>query len=543
MKKLLFIITFFFTVILIHLFYTTNLKFISVGDNISYLMQSESLYYDHDFKLENKDFTRTIEKYSNFIKTIPILSKNNDGKLTYGKPVFFTLYYSSFTPINNPFVRAYVANGILLLILFIISFIILNKKFIKEKYFYLYWILFSLLLFFSQMNFYLPQIHPEIFTNLIILVSTLPLFIENKKSYLYFISGFIGGIIIFEKQLAIVFPLITLIYLFFYSKRKNLIFYFISFSIAIIFGLIINYLLHGDFIAYLGIRGLTLYNKGSLMFSGGNINVFTFPTAYFNRFIDYFLGRNIGIFVYNAILIVFILFGLYWLVIKKSIKYFIFFLPVLIFIFIYFFAVDIQFSYGGATTIGNRYIFQISFYILLIIFYLLSFVKGIVKKILISLIILIIIFEASIFRPFYNNFKRAITDHLVIAYNNKPINYFPLEVAYVRIANEELTIANRIGDIYIINKSFPIIQEGDGKWLPEGIVEIVELSNSDFKFERLLENINNNKVEINTINTFYLSYLNKDGVYYAYYKVKCQTNNADKDKCLFVKTNLSPQDY
>lgn len=494
-----FFLVFILIVVIPNLFLSRTIKFNNVADNITYLMQAESLYYDHDFKLEKKDFLRMYLEYPQIVKKLPIISKKDiNGQLTYAKPIFFTIYISLFSWIVNPVYRGFLMNLILSFFLYLIVFKILKNK----KLF----LLFCVLMFFSQFNFYFTQIHPEIFTNLLVLIAALPMFFNSKKRYLYMLSGLMGGILAFEKQMAIFFPLVTIGYLFF-KNRNNFYYYLTNFIIACLFGLGLNYAFHGDVIAYQGLRGLSSFDGQKIYFhSQGIIKPFTFPLAYMERFKEYFFGKILGIFVYNSVFILFLI------VFVKNFKKIFIFLPVILYIAGYFFAVDPVFSYGGASTIGNRYFFQIYFYVVSTSLLYLSTLK---RKFSV-VIIFLFIFSVFIYRPFYRNYNRAIMDHFIIVMNNnKTFGWLPLELSYYQVIFSDLVSENKIEDkIFILNNGIPVNQEKRGKWLPKRINEVIEIS-EDGNF--LLRK----KVKVVKVERLYrLNYLFNKGPFIGLFKIQ-----------------------
>ena len=537
-KYLFFIFTFILLVMLPSIYFSNKLTFTNVGDNITYIMQAESLYYDRDFKLEKKDFERMYGEYPQIVKKLPILSKKTtDGTIAFGKPVYITLYYALFTPIAHPVYRGLAANLILSLVLFMIT-----AKVIKDKKLF---VLFCVLMFFSQFHFYLPQIHPEIFTNVLVLVASLPLLLDSKNRWFYILSGFMGGILVFEKQMAVFFPLVTLFYLFIKNRNKSYIYLFSLISFLLV-GFGINYVLHGDAIAYQGLRGLTKFDGNNMVFAPqGMIKPFTFPLAYVERFKEYFFGKIIGIFVYNPgfALFVSVFFYLVSKIKSKATKLtnLIAFLPVFFYLGIYFFAVDQAFSYGGATTIGNRYFFQIYFYVLLVA--IMIFNKAVSKRtsklIFYALAITVIIFSALIYRPFYRNYSRAIMDHFVIALNNeKTFGYFPLELSYYQVVLSDLVSENKIDDkIFILNNARAVVQEGNGKWLPSGVSKVIEISeNGQYISPKRLDNPTNSKLKANfkykIKNTVKLNHLYSKGPSVILFEIDCK---GDQKMCALIK--------
>ncbi len=533
-KYLFFIFTFILLVVLPSIYLSNKLEFTNVGDNITYIMQAESLYYDHDFKLEKKDFKRMYAEYPQIVKKLPIISKQDlEGNLTFGKPIFITIYFALFTPIQNPIHRGLAANLLLSLFLYISAYVL-----IKDKKLFL---MFCVLMVFSQFNFYLPEVHPEIFTNAFVLMSALPMLaIFPKKTWIYSVAGAAGGILIFEKQLAIFFPLVTLTYLYF-KEQKYFRRYFIFFLTTCLVGLGINYLLHGDAIAYQGLRGLSQFDGKNLVFQPqGVVTPFIYPLTYMERLKDYFFGKIIGIFVYNPGFIIF-LFSLLisiFLAGKKRVNLLLF-TPPLLYLATYFFAVDPGFSYGGATTIGNRYFFQIYFFVITLALIVIK-KENFKKPISTFLVITTIIFSFFIYRPLYRNYSRAIMDHFVIVLNNeKTFGIFPLELSYHQTILSDLVGENKIDDkIFIINNARPVVQQNNDKWLPRGKSMIVEVSeNSNLTLPKRLSYQDGRKTKRNyllkRIKTVTINYVFLKKHYVTLFEVDC---SGDLNKCVPILT-------
>lgn len=430
-------------------------KFQTGGDSISYLLQAESIYYDRDLIYEKKDIIRFNEKYKKYlsVKNLRIISKQIDKeKSSFAKPIVFSLFISLFTGISDPVLRAATANLLLLFIIYYFVFLIIkNRKF---------FIIFCILVLFSQMYFYIPIVHPEIFYNFLVIISAAPLFFNSKKAGFYILSSIIGGILIFEKQIAAVFPMTVLVYLFFLNKKKFYQ-YFITLFISVILILSLNILLHGDALVYQGLRGASVFDGKNINFtSRGKIEPFTFPMSYWHRFKEYFFGKNIGIFVYNTafLLLPFLIFFN-----KKKVNTvkFIFSLPIFLYLLIYFIAVDPLYSYGGSTSIGNRYFFQIYIYVLLVICNLLKEIreKSALKTFIFFVLILCILFSAKIYYPFYKNYSRATQDHLKTVFQNKVFNFLPIELAYAEVIYQDLSEKDKIGkNIFFLRNSNEIIE-------------------------------------------------------------------------------------
>lgn len=523
-----FIIIFIFFVLLPIIFFTKGMKFQTGGDSISYIVQAESLYYDHDFLYDKKDALRFTEKYEKYlsIKNLRIITKKTkDNKIVFAKPIFFTAYLALFTDIKDPITRIIIANLIFVFLIYLLSYGI-----IKEKKLFL---IFCTLSFFSQMNFYIPIIHPEVSMNFLVLISSLPLFFEKRKNFLYLISGFSAGLLIFSKQLAIVFPIVVLGYLFFKNK-KGLYFYFASlfFSCVLMIGL--NFIFHGDLLVYQGLRGAAVYDGSTINFSPrGVIKPFTFPLAYWQRFIEYFFGKNIGIFIYNTPLLLFICCFFYFLTLLKNknkrnqvIEFIVFSLPVFLYLGGYFIFVDPLYSYGGSTSLGNRYFFQIYLYVLIVLALFLKEVfkeKNNYKRISIIVLIVTVVFSFFIYQPFYQHFKRATQDHLKIVFQKKIFRLFPMELSYAEVIFQDLTGANKIDNrIYVINGAVSVEKNEQGIVLPSGKTEIVEISDSpDFKLLKVMKNVR-------VVKKYKLNFLINKTHYLGLFEITC----FEKENCL-----------
>ena len=440
-----FLITFLIFVVVPVIVLSYKMVFKTGGDSIAYILQSESLYYDHDFLYDKRDILRFDQKYHKYlsIKNLPVVAKkNNKGLITFAKPIFFTLYFAAFTPIINPVVRATTANLLLVFLLYFFAY-----KIIKDRRI---WLLFCAIMFLSQLNFYIPQIHPEIFFNFLVFASVLPVFFSSKKPWLYIAAAGAGGLLMFEKQLAVFFPLMSVVYLFIKRTKKSYLYLFF-FVIVCLLGLGVNLTFHGDFITYEGLRGLTRFDGRSILFSAsGDLQPFVFPLSYGQRFLEYFFGKNIGIFVYDSSFAVFITLFFYYfrcLIHKKAnLEKVLLFLPVFFYVAVYFVAVDPVYSYGGSTSLGNRYFFQIYFYLTTVSFFFFSALKGTVKKILIIFSVLLIFFSGLIYIPFYKVYQSAIQNHLIVVFQNKVFRFFPMELSYVQIILSDLESENKISN-------------------------------------------------------------------------------------------------
>ena len=445
---LLFSITFF-----IFIFWSilTSLKYLTfrpVADNVTYSMEAESIFYDRDLKLEVKDFKRyaLLHPEIDMIHTPVISKKDNKGTIFFGKPIVYASYISLFSPIKNGLYRGIISNLILVFVIMALAYKILRDKFGKnDLLFILVWLFFCSLLYFSQLNFYMIQINPEVFINFLVIISILPFFFNTKNNLLLLFSGTFGGMLMFEKQLAMFFPLLVIIYLFFEQKNKSKFYtYLFSFTVSSILLAFLSSVLQGDKIAYEGLRGLTWFNGVSLTLNAGKPVIFTFPLAYYQRFLEYFLGRNIGIFLYNPAFLVFIYIFITKIFNNKNRNTLLLFLPTFLYLLVYFIAIDPSFAYGGSTSIGNRYFFQIFISTLLIAFYFLSDLDDLTKKLILFLCLGIISFSAIVYLPFYVNSGRAIIDHLnIVSHGGRITKYFPMELAYADIIYGDLTLENR----------------------------------------------------------------------------------------------------
>ena len=138
-----------------HFYFSRNQEFTYIGDNITYLTGSESAYYDHDFTIDLNDFKRFSNNHPEIPLEIPIIGKETTrGTFGVSKPLVFMMYFSVFTPIKDELLRAVVANSIIFSIWFAILYLLVRK--IKNT-----WdthitavLLFTVLLFVSQANFY-----------------------------------------------------------------------------------------------------------------------------------------------------------------------------------------------------------------------------------------------------------------------------------------------------------------------------------------------------------------------------------------------------
>ncbi len=224
-------LVYFLIFILSHLYFSRDQIFRPLGDNITYLIGAESFYYDHDFVVDDQDFTRLKSDHPKAdAGHIPIIGKEtSSGMHGVSKPLIFMMYMSFFTPIKDELLRALTANSILLFSWFMILYFLVKRVRDKWSSHAVAATLFTILIFLSQANFYLNIFHPEIFINTLVIVSSLPLFIadnSSKKRYFYIFCGFIGSLLFSEKQLALFFPLVTAVYLFLSYKNKAFFLYF-----------------------------------------------------------------------------------------------------------------------------------------------------------------------------------------------------------------------------------------------------------------------------------------------------------------------------
>ena len=352
-----------------HFYFSRNQEFTYIGDNITYLTGSESAYYDHDFTIDLNDFKRFSNNHPEIPLEIPIIGKETTrGTFGVSKPLVFMMYFSVFTPIKDELLRAVVANSIIFSIWFAILYLLVRK--IKNT-----WdthitavLLFTVLLFVSQANFYLNVYHPEIFINTLVLLSSIPLFFPGdsiKKRQYFIFFGLIGSLLISEKQLALFFPFITAAYLFWTKRWIPLLSYAFGLFIGGVMVILLYQMLYGTFTPYDGDRGMIRFIGGEIKFNIKETGViFAFPALNFDRFMEYFFGRNIGVFIYNTAFILYIFFACYF---YKQKEKFIAFLPVFLYVFVYFFIVSPYYSYGGATSLGNRYFFQVYGFVIFMI--------------------------------------------------------------------------------------------------------------------------------------------------------------------------------
>ena len=466
MKQLIYIL-FFIVFISSHFYFSRNQQFRPLGDNITYLIGAESFYYDRDFVIDNQDFARLA---SNHPKAdaghIPIIGKEtSSGMHGVSKPLIFMVYLSFFTPIKDELLRAQIANVILIFSWFVILYFLVKKLRDKFSSHFIAVSLFSMLLFLSQANFYLNVFHPEIFINTLVIVSSLPLFISSnfsKKRYFYIFCGLVGSLLFSEKQLALFFPLVTAGFLFLSNKHKSFFSYVFGLFLGGLLTIFLYQVLYGTFTPYDGARGMIRFRQETVVFKAqGAAEIFTFPGHFANRFIEYFFGRNIGVLVYNSSFLVYIMFFIYYLFSKK-VKLLLAFLPIFLYLFTYFLVVSPTYSYGGATSLGNRYFFQVYVYVLfMIIFSTLKLSKIVEKSVVTLLLIPVISFSSLVYIGYYHLFPSAIKDHLIIPEHRRIFSIFPRELAYARLMYSDLPIENHWENTFIINGGYPLIRDGD----------------------------------------------------------------------------------
>ncbi len=526
------------------IYFIPKLQFGPVGDNITYLLQADSIYYDHDFVLNRKDVYRFQNNYAMSLKKFPIISKRFDKHVVFAKPVMFTSYLAFFGWLKNPIYRATLSNGILLLLILFIAFVILQRK-LKGARLVVMWSLLLIALFVSQMPFYLPQIHPELFFNFLVIMSALPLIIDADNKLLLVISSLFGGILIFEKQLASFFPLIVFLYLIVKKegRTQNLKVYLTTFIITVTTISWLNIHLHGNLLPYQGVRGIARLINTEVVFHGSsNLHPFTFPLNYSHRLLEFFLGKNIGIFVYNNAFLLFLGLSFYFIY-KKHYRDFLLFIPPLIYLLTYFIAVDPVFSYGGGTSLGNRYFFQIYIYILLVVFVTrpLMYFK---KKILLFFTVFLVLISTIVYLVPFKVYTRAIIDHLNLAFGRKRIMFFfPTELSYYQPVLTDLRLENRVNDkIFIINGNQPVVQENNLKWIPRGKTEIIEVSNTQrFTLPNRVQPGKNhhktNSLSVKKVRWYKTKYWKHDGPFVAEFIIECTmpVSDTNQEKCAKVK--------
>ena len=471
MKKasspVLFYLFFFFIFMLSHLYFSRDQQFKPLGDNITYLIGAESFYYDHDFVINDNDFTRLASNHPKaLVEHIPIIGKEtSSGMHGVSKPLIFMVYLSIFTPIKEELLRAQIANGILLFSWFMILYFLVRRLHDKRNSHFIAATLFTLLLFLSQANFYLNVFHPEISINTLVIVSSLPLFILgnfSQKRYFYIFCGFVGSLLFSEKQLALFFPLVTGAYLFLTNKHKAFFSYVFGLFIGGLLTIFLYQVLYGTYTPYDGERGMIRFREEIVVFKAqGAAEIFTFPGQFASRFIEYFFGRNIGVFVYNASFLVYIMFFIYFLIAKK-VKLLLSFLPVFFYLGTYFLVVSPYYSYGGATSLGNRYFFQVYVYVIIMIVLSILKLSKIVEKSAVTLLFIpVVSFSGLVYVGYYHLFPSAIKDHLLIPEHRRIFSIFPRELAYARLMYTDLPIENHWENTYIINGGYALIRDGD----------------------------------------------------------------------------------
>lgn len=427
-------------------------------------MGSESAYYDHDFTIDQSDFTRFSENHPKIPFEIPIIGKETtQSAFGVSKPLSFMMYFSIFTPIKDELLRAVAANSILFFSWFVILCLLVKRMNDNWRSHIFAVLLFSTLLFLSQANFYLNVYHPEIFINTLVLVASIPLFFpldsfQKRQYYIFF--GLIGSLLISEKQLALFFPFITAVYLF-WTKRLNAFFsYIFGLFIGGVIVILLYQMLYGTFTPYDGDRGMIRFMGGEITFNVKETGkIFAFPALSADRFMEYFFGRNIGVFIYNAAFIIYIFFSLYFL--KKKEKL-IPFLPVFLYLFVYFLIVSPYYSYGGATSLGNRYFFQIyGFVVFMIVISYLYLRKNKLFPVFILILLPVLAFSYLIYSPYYHVFHRAIKDHIIVPENKKLHSLFSHELDYASLIYTDLHGVNQWPNVFVINKGYPLNQYED----------------------------------------------------------------------------------
>lgn len=447
-----------------HFYFSRNQEFTYLGDNITYLTGSESAYYDHDFTIDVHDFKRFSVNHPQIPLEIPIIGKETTtGTFGVSKPLVFMMYFSLFTPMKDELLRAVVANSIIFSTWFAMLYLLVRK--IKDTW----WnhlsavTLFTILLFLSQANFYLNVFHPEIFINTLVLFTSIPLLFPigsiTKRQYFIFF-GLIGSLLISEKQLALFFPFITAGYLFWTKRWTALFSYTFGLFIGGVMVILLYQMLYGTFTPYDGDRGMIRFIGGEITFNVKETGeIFAFPALSFDRFMEYFFGRNIGLFIYNTAFLIYISLFVYFYRKKEQI---ILFLPVFLYVFVYFFIVSPYYSYGGATSLGNRYFFQIySFVIFVIVISFLNFKKLKQFSFFLTALFPVLVFSFLIYSPYYHVFHRAIKDHIIVPENKKLHSLFPHELDYARLIYTDLHGVNQWQNLFIINKGYPLNQYED----------------------------------------------------------------------------------
>ncbi|HRN70023.1 MAG TPA: hypothetical protein PLS49_02455, partial [Candidatus Woesebacteria bacterium] len=150
--------------------------FTPVGDNITYLIGAESLYYDKDIKIQQKDFKRLFITYKEVPENIPIIVKpDGQGDYFVAKPIFYMGYLALFTFITDPLLRAIISNILILIILLYVSISILLFYYKKHTTVIALVMLVGFLVAIttSQLPFYISVFHPELFFNMLVLLSTI----------------------------------------------------------------------------------------------------------------------------------------------------------------------------------------------------------------------------------------------------------------------------------------------------------------------------------------------------------------------------------
>lgn len=460
-------LVFFIIFIFSHLYFSRDQLFRPLGDNVTYLIGAESFYYDHDFVINDNDFTRLASNHPKaLVEHIPIIGKEtSSGMHGVSKPLIFMVYLSIFTPIKEELLRAQIANGILLFSWFMILYFLVKRLHDKWKSHFIAATLFTILLFLSQANFYLNVFHPEISINTLVIVSSLPLFMIgnfSKKRYFYIFCGFVGSLLFSEKQLALFFPLVTGIYLFLSNKHKPFFSYIFGLFIGGLLTIFLYQVLYGTYTPYDGARGMIRFREEIAVFKAqGAAEIFTFPGQFANRFIEYFFGRNIGVFVYNASFLVYITIFIYF-IISKKVKLLLAFLPVFLYLLTYFLVVSPHYSYGGATSLGNRYFFQVYVYvIIMIVLSILKLSKIVEKSAVLLLLVPVISFSTLVYIGYYHLFPNAIKDHLLVPEHRRIFSIFPRELSLASLMYTDLPIENHWENTFIINGGYPLIRDGD----------------------------------------------------------------------------------
>ncbi|HRN70019.1 MAG TPA: hypothetical protein PLS49_02435 [Candidatus Woesebacteria bacterium] len=541
---------------IVALFAYKKAYFYPVADNITHLMGAESLYYDTDLKVENNDYERLITKYNYYAETtkdligdyyigsIAVISKPNAQSSYYvAKPIFYLSYLALFTPITDLLLRAILSNILLLLaILGIILYILMTH--LEKKQFSLLVIIipiFLVALLGSQLLFYIPLFHPEIFINLIVILSTVPLLLAKKThTYIYVVSGIAGALLLSEKQIALFFPLVTMIFIFF-TNRNALKYYVGGFVVGVLLITLLYQSIYQTFTPYDGPRGLIRYSDtDGIYFTKSNVKLvsFPFPMSYIDRFYEYFLGKNIGIFVYGPLSIIFLLYTGYF-VVKRQWLHVVFFLPVLLYIGVYFFSVTPKTSYGGSTAIGNRYFFQVYLYVLLVVaIYVTKFISGFsyphlkIKngKIVIGNILAIVFFitiSLLVYRPFYRNYARAIRDHVFIPENSKIFSFFPIELTYSQQIYNGLHTVNVFNNYIVINNGYRVIEEEHKRGITENKSNVIEISpDGNFRLDT--------RDEFTKVRSYRLNFLFEESVYFGLYEVHCKDSN--QEVCVYLSS-------